>query len=98
MIKSNLRHLVHSNFKNNPALCYLPSTAETFLEEGIPFRLLLLHSLQHKPSGIKVEDPFMPPFEEGLFISDLSESHSLVFNKFCVCENHVIAFPKAFEH
>jgi len=97
-MKSNLRHLVHSNFKNNPALCYLPSSAVILLDEEIPFKLLMLHSLQNKPPGIKVDDPFLPPFEEGIFITDLSDSHSLVFNKFCVCDHHVIAFPKAFEH
>lgn len=90
--------IVHSNFKNNPALYYLPSSKETIIDEGIPFKLLLLHSLQQKPTGIKVDDPFVPPFEQGIFITDLSDSHSLVYNKFCICDNHVIAFPKVFEH
>jgi len=27
-------------------------------------------------------DPFMPPFEEGLYIDDITPTHRLLFNKF----------------
>jgi ATP adenylyltransferase/5',5'''-P-1,P-4-tetraphosphate phosphorylase II len=39
----------------------------------------------------------MPPFEEGLYIDEIIESHRLVFNKFCVSDNHVLVVTKDFE-
>ncbi len=32
----------------------------------------------------KKEDPFMPPFEEGRFIDNLSDTHSLIHNRYSV--------------
>ena len=96
-MQSNLRSIVKSRFANNPALCYLPTSSECFTDAGVDFELRLLSSLAKKPTGIKVEDPFSPPFEEGIFISELTKTHSLVFNKFCVCDEHVVVFPNAFE-
>ena len=78
-------------------MCYLPATSEILIDHGIPFKLLLLQSLKKKPTT-KVGDPFSPPFEDGIFIADLSLTHSLVYNKFCICDHHVVAFPKDFEH
>jgi len=43
------------------------------------------------------DDPFTAPFEPGMFISELTETHSLVFNKFSVCCSHVIVITKEFE-
>ena len=39
----------------------------------------------------------MPPFEEGQFIEELTEGHSLVYNKFCISDEHVIVITKDFE-
>ena len=75
------------------------------------FVIKMLETLKHKPVGDKTKfeglkeqkkepiksDPFMPPFEEGLFIDELTTTHSLVFNKFSVCDNHVIVITKEFE-
>lgn len=43
------------------------------------------------------KDPFLPPFEEGLFISELSPTHTLLFNKFQVCKEHVLVVTTKFE-
>jgi ATP adenylyltransferase len=55
---------------------------------------MLLAKLAKKPSlqtpSPTFKDPFLPPFEEGLFINELSETHSLLFNKFQVCKEHVL--------
>ena len=40
----------------------------------------------------------MPPFEDGLFIEELNKTHSLVFNKFSVCDCHVIVITTEFEN
>jgi len=39
----------------------------------------------------------MPPFEEGLYLGEISLTHDLVFNKFSVCDCHVIVITKEFE-
>jgi len=69
-----------------------------------------LTSLADKPTGSKESfskdkavagkkeafDPFVPPFETGLFINHLNDSHSLLFNKFCICNEHVLVVTKDF--
>ena len=41
-------------------------------------------------------NPFLPPFEEGQFISDILEYHRLIYNKYSVCDNHVLVITKEF--
>ena len=68
-------------------------------DDGIMFIVLLLAKLAKKPThapALKVKDPFMPPFEPGLFISELSETHTLLFNKFQVCNKHVLVVTTKF--
>lgn len=99
---SGLKQKVKEKFLNNSALCYLPSTREVFEQlhpQKINFELRLIKSLALKPTGLspKPSDPFMPPFEEGLFLSAITPTHSLVFNKFCVCDEHVVLITNEFE-
>lgn len=35
-------------------------------------------------------DCFMAPFSEGIFVYNLSSSHSLIFNKYPVFKNHLL--------
>ncbi len=44
----------------------------------------------------KAFDPFVEPFEEGLFIDEITESHRVIFNKFAVTDNHVLVITKEF--
>ena len=39
----------------------------------------------------------MPPYEPGLFITELSSTHNLLFNKFCICREHVLCTTKQME-
>ena len=39
----------------------------------------------------------MPPFEPGLFISELSDTHNLLFNKFMICKMHTLVTTKEME-
>ena len=43
------------------------------------------------------KDPFLPPFEEGVFIADLSNTHRLIFNKYMIAENHVLVITRIFQ-
>jgi len=54
-----------------------------------------------KPLGAsrgQTSDPFLPPFEEGLFVQKLSDAHSLLFNKFAVVKDHMLVVTTKFEH
>ena len=68
---------------------------------GLIFELILIENLQKKPNYkenlLKKADPFLPPFEDGQFIADLSNTHNLLFNKFALAKNHVLVTTKAFE-
>ena len=88
---------------NNPSIVTLDAqTTELVEDEGIPFIVMLLAKLSKKPTGPSspspiYKDPFLPPFEEGLFIAELSETHTLLFNKFQVCKEHVLVVTTKFE-
>lgn len=67
---------------------------------GIIFEVILIENLSKKPSfddNIKKADPFLPPFEDGQFIAEISNSHNLLFNKFALVKNHVLLTTKNFE-
>jgi len=73
------------------------------------FTLKCIKSLTGKPTikagdfsqkdSAKCHDPFAPPLEEDLVVEhNLTEKHSLIFNKFPVTKNHVLIITKDFEH
>jgi len=66
---------------------------------SLAFEVILIDKLKSKPSlhenSIKKADPFLPPFEEGQFISELSPTHNLLFNKFALVKSHVLITTKA---
>ena len=95
-----MRKLVSTQFKNNPSICKFSSPIiETITEDGIDFQVRVIEGLAKKPTGpaVKKADVFMPPFEEGLFLFDLTKTHRVVFNKFCVCDEHMVLITKEFE-
>src|SRR3990167_7395788 len=53
----------------------------------------LLKKADHK---YKKESPFIPPFENGLFIADL-EHHRIIANKFALVKYHILVTSKEFE-
>lgn len=96
-------------FPSNPSIKPIEFEADTYVDREIPFDIKLLKILAKKPQGNKDsfsplvnkdnqvgKDPFMEPFENGAFIDHITESHSLIFNKFAVCERHVIVITKEF--
>jgi len=72
-------------------------------DRGIDFDVRVIKSLAKKPTLAQNQnaatkkkdfDPFVPPFEEGLFIANLSATHRLLFNKFCICKEHCLVVTK----
>ena len=53
--------------------------------------------LDLKFKASKNNDPFLPPFESGLFLNKLSSTHNLIFNKFPLYEGHLLIITRAFE-
>ena len=99
-----MRTRASDQFKISPSIVYLESSFETVEDSGIPFEVRMLTSLAKKPTlkdntnkDAKPFDPFMPPFEPGLFVSDLSTTHRLLFNKFMICKQHSLVVSKEFE-
>ena len=52
-------------------------------------------TLKDAPSEKK--DPFLPPFEDGAWIAELSATHDLIFNKYPVSRGHVLVITKEFQ-
>ncbi|TNV76948.1 hypothetical protein FGO68_gene119 [Halteria grandinella] len=104
---TSLKSLVKERFISNPALVFIKSSHHQLKCEksGIEFNVKILESLGAKPTatketfstGEKKDNPFLPPFEEGQFITDLLSEHRMIFNKYCVCDEHVLVITKEFE-
>ena len=76
-------------------------------QDHIPFVILSLSNIvrreqakkkqqqQENKTGTKI-DPFLP-YEEDLFVGDISPSHLCLLNKFNVVDNHLLIVTRAFE-
>lgn len=85
----------------------IPTEYEIIEDEGIPFLVRILKTLmkkeaekekqtQYKEQTGKDFDPFLP-YEEDLFVSDVSDTHICLLNKFNVIENHLLIVTREFE-
>lgn len=59
-------------------------------------KLMKKLELKNRKLG-KNHNPFLPPFEEGIFLNKLQKTHNLLFNKFPLYENHVLVITRGFE-
>ena len=68
-------------------------------DDNIIFDYLVLENLNKKNSSNtkKSTNPFLPPYEEGLYISDIGDDHRLLFNKFAVVKMHMLVVTKDFQ-
>mmetsp|Transcript_17969 Transcript_17969/g.30571 ORF Transcript_17969/g.30571 Transcript_17969/m.30571 type:complete len:100 (+) Transcript_17969:81-380(+) len=97
-------------FPGNPSIKPIKFSEETINDNGIDFNVKVLHIFANKPTSTKetfsplinkdnmpTKDPFQAPFENGSLIGEVTDTHSLMFNKFSVCDRHVIIITKEFE-
>ena len=42
-------------------------------------------------------DPFADPLEHGCYIDDLTDTHRMLFNKFAVCDMHMLVTTNEFK-
>ncbi|HMK50551.1 MAG TPA: DUF4922 domain-containing protein [Thermodesulfovibrionales bacterium] len=84
----------------------LPTDCKFIEDSSMRFFVRVLSSLHHKDrdlqkqreaeaSGKKV-NPFMP-YDKDLFVSDISDTHVALLNKFNVVENHLLIITRHFE-
>jgi len=71
---------------------------------GVPFVLRVAAALRSKPrpaapkgGGGRPANPFLPP-EEALVVAQLSDTHTLLLNKFNVVAHHVLVVTRKFQH
>ncbi|MEA5601196.1 phosphorylase [Nostoc sp. UHCC 0252] len=89
------------------ALLSIPTEFEFVEQDGVRFLVRILSNLnrkkaakdkQEKQSVISGQEfnPFLP-YEEDLFVADISDTHVCIFNKYNVVDHHLLIITRAFE-
>jgi len=89
------------------ALLSIPTEFEFVEQDGVRFLVRILSNLnrkkaakekQEKQSATSGEEfnPFLP-YEEDLFVADISDTHVCILNKFNVADYHLLIITRAFE-
>ncbi len=85
------------------ALFPIPTDYEFIEDEGMLFFVRILSNLDRKDEERNRRDqeggkasPFLP-YDQDLFVADISASHVAVLNKFNVVENHLLIVTREFE-
>ncbi len=65
-------------------------------DQGCQFLIRLVTNQASKPLGRDDHNPFLP-YEETLFVGDVSTSHACVLNKYCVVPRHLLIITRHFE-
>ena len=84
------------------ALERIPTRIEHVEERGIRFQVHLVQQLERKRvEGITQRqegtNPFLP-YDENMFVADVSDTHVCLLNKFNVMEHHLLVVTREFEH
>ncbi|MBM4378695.1 MAG: phosphorylase [Deltaproteobacteria bacterium] len=72
-------------------------------DEGLPFVVRVARGLGRKPrpdpanAAALAGNPFLPPFEPGLFVQELTPTHRVLLNKFNVFPHHALVVSHDFE-
>ena len=78
------------------ALHPIETTQSYLADGGVEFLVRRVSSLQRKAAVPARENPFFP-YEEALFVGNLSESHCLLLNKFNVIDHHILIVTRHYE-
>jgi len=85
------------------ALTPIYTEQEEIEDSGIRFQVRRVSSLAHKADArvegraAKPVDPFLP-YDPLLFVAHVSQTHTVLLNKFPVLEHHLLIVTRAFEH
>ncbi|KAB8320366.1 phosphorylase [Tolypothrix campylonemoides VB511288] len=101
-VREQTEHALECN-----ALVSIPTEYEFVEQGGVRFLVRILSNLARKeaakqkqekettPSG-KEFNPFLP-YEEDLFVADISDTHVCILNKYNVADYHLLLITRAFE-
>jgi ATP adenylyltransferase len=89
------------------ALLSIPTEYELVEQDGISFIIRILANLKRKDEAKKQEDkktaksgkefnPFLP-YDPDLFVTDISNTHLCLLNKFNIINHHLLIVTRAFE-
>jgi ATP adenylyltransferase len=89
------------------ALKSIPTELEFVEQDGVKFLVRILSNLNHKKAAKEKQDqqtaatgkefnPFLP-YEEDLFVADISDTHACILNKFNVVDYHLLIITRTFE-
>ncbi|OCQ97801.1 phosphorylase [Nostoc sp. MBR 210] len=88
------------------ALLSIPTEFEFVEQDGVNFLVRILSNLTRKDAAKKQQDkqttagkdfnPFLP-YEQDLFVADISDTHVCILNKFNVVDYHLLLITRAFE-
>ena len=92
---------------NSGALKSIPTALEIVEQDGIKFMIRILANLNRKQADKEKQkqqisktgkefNPFLP-YEEDLFVADISSTHVCILNKFNVVDNHLLIITRTFE-
>ncbi|MEO0408555.1 MAG: phosphorylase [Cyanobacteria bacterium P01_A01_bin.135] len=88
------------------ALQSIPTHASTLADGGMAFVVRILDNLARKQRAKQKQTkatadgkPFNPflPYDQDLFVGDLSETHLCLLNKYNVVDHHILVVTRAFE-
>jgi ATP adenylyltransferase len=86
------------------ALVPIRTEVELVEDEGVPFLVRVVSNLERKaravqppPDGRPPKNPFLPPYEEDLFVSYVPPAHVCLLNKFNVFDHHALLVTRDFE-
>ena len=93
--------------KSCGALHLLPTQHEEVEQGGVNFLIRVLPSVPHKDEAKQKQDketassgkefnPFLP-YEEDLFVANISDTHLCLLNKFSIIDHHLLIITRSFE-
>ncbi|MFL5346015.1 MAG: DUF4922 domain-containing protein [Hyalangium sp.] len=86
------------------ALVPIRTEVEVVEHEGVPFLVRVVSNLERKAKAVQPpsegkppKNPFIPPYEEDLFVSLVPPAHACLINKFNVFDHHALIITQAYE-
>ncbi|WP_224249947.1 ATP adenylyltransferase family protein [Hyalangium gracile] len=86
------------------ALVPIHTEVEVIQDEGVPFLVRVVSNLERKARAVQPpsdgkppKNPFIPPYEEDLFVSLVPPAHACLLNKFNVFDHHALLVTQAYE-
>ena len=82
------------------ALVPIATSVHVLEEQGLRFAVRRVEKIKKKeaaaPSGQNPEDPFAPPYEQDLYIGEVSDTHVGLLNKFNVLDDHLLLVTREY--